>query len=51
MPRGPIRIGVQIMPQHADYAQIRRACAVLMNPQDDVAEVERWVAWRDRRNA
>jgi len=22
-----------------------------MNPQDDLAEVERWVAWRDRRNA
>ena len=24
---------------------------VLMNPQDDLAEVERWVAWRERRNA
>jgi len=24
---------------------------VMMNPQDDLAEVERWVAWRDRRNA
>jgi hypothetical protein len=24
---------------------------VLMNPGDDLAEVERWVAWRDRRNA
>jgi probable F420-dependent oxidoreductase len=24
---------------------------VLVNPQDDLAEVERWVAWRDRRNA
>ncbi len=23
----PVRIGVQIKPQHADYAQIRRACA------------------------
>src|ERR1700722_10808050 len=25
--RRPVRIGVQIKPQHADYAQIRRACA------------------------
>jgi probable F420-dependent oxidoreductase len=24
---------------------------VMMNPQDDLAEVKRWVAWRDRRNA
>ena len=24
---------------------------VMMNPQDDLAKVERWVAWRDRRNA
>jgi probable F420-dependent oxidoreductase len=24
---------------------------VLVSPQDDLAEVERWVAWRDRRNA
>jgi probable F420-dependent oxidoreductase len=24
---------------------------VLMNPSDNLAEVERWVAWRDRRNA
>jgi hypothetical protein len=25
--RRPVRIGLQIKPQHADYAQIRRACA------------------------
>jgi hypothetical protein len=22
-----------------------------VNPSDDLAEVKRWVAWRDRRNA
>ncbi len=24
---------------------------LMMNPADSVAEVEQWVAWRDRRNA
>jgi len=114
-PARPIRIGVQLRPQHAGYAQIRQAAAAVedagvdallpdtesyqrkslvldqhcarigrdpaaiersllvagppellgdqhlalgaslfivgLDPTDDLAEVERWVAWRDRRNA
>lgn len=33
----PIRIGVQIQPQHADYAAIRRAVAAVEEAGADVA--------------
>jgi probable F420-dependent oxidoreductase len=35
-PLRPVRIGVQIKPQHADYAQIRRACAAAEDAGVDV---------------
>jgi probable F420-dependent oxidoreductase len=34
--RRPVRIGVQIKPQHADYAQIRRACAAAEDAGVDI---------------
>jgi probable F420-dependent oxidoreductase len=33
---GPVRIGVQIRPQHADYARIRQACAAAEDAGADV---------------
>lgn len=32
----PVRVGVQIRPQHADYAQIRRACAATEDAGADI---------------
>jgi len=31
MPGVPARVAVQIQPQHADYADIRRLCATLQD--------------------
>ncbi|MGN6637165.1 MAG: hypothetical protein ACTHJ6_17120 [Oryzihumus sp.] len=44
----PIRIGVQLNPQHAAWDDLRRAA---VEAGYDLEGVRRWVRWRDEGNA
>lgn len=42
----PIRVGLQLRPQHADYKSVGAG-----GPDYDLSELRSWIAWRDEVSA